>query len=718
MERNYSISNIFGYFAILVSILVFYACKESKTESIALTFDEQESYWINVIDSMYQYAPNEVTEQRFNKIINSNDSLRSKNIIIELMKGVEILKQSRFDEIENILYSLDSLGIDKSSEFIQFEYNRLKYQFYDATNNAELASESVENMRDIANKTNDINQLIFLIIADGFQKKSDYDYYESMSLLYMAIEEMEEINYPRKSYLSKAYNGLGMLMYQLKRYSEAEDYLKKALEIELKANDLAGLARTFGNFTLAYSDGRNPELSIEYLKKALEINEKIGRKSLVISNYYNLGNNYIESDLESRLENAFFYFTKGYELSLEMNFSTGIALNAFGLGKYYFEMKEYDKALPYLIKSWNTSRKNQMKNIEFHCSDLLYKIEKFKGNSNSALSYLEAYSELEKLYYEHVKSKDVEELAIKHNVEKTEAENKHLLETLELNNTIAKQKEIYFYIVLGVLFLVILFTITLVRSYKRQKGLLIALNHRNEEVEIKNRALNNMISERDQLVKTIIHDLRNPLSAIKGCIELVQNEKDEAELDMIVGMMKTSSRNLDVIISSLLISYSDQKNIQAERFTKANIKAVLEKNILAYLFESKVKDIKIDMHIEDFEAEIEQNAMVSILGNLLTNAIKYSPIGSNIHIEAKKLVFSWTLTLTDEGPGFSENDKKNMFAMFASMSAKPTGNEIKTGIGLFSVKKTIDMLGGKITLNENYTNGAQFICEFPLKYKD
>ena len=718
MEHNYSISNVFGYFAIIASILLFYACKESRPESVALASEEQESYWINVIDSMYQYAPIEIIEKRFDKIRNTEDSLNSKNIIIEIMTGVEFLKQSKFDKVEHTINSLDSLGVHNSSEFIQFEYYRLKYQFYDLKNNVELSAESIEKIREISNKTNTPYHHFFLMIAEGFQKKSEFNYHESLSILNQVIQEMEEVNYPRKSYLSKAYNGVGMLMYQLKKYDEAEQYIKKALEYELKANDLAGLARTYGNFTLAYSESRNSELSIEYLKKALEINEKIGRKSFVVSNNYNIGHSYFESDLESRLENALIYFTKGYELSIEIEYSIGIALNAFGLGRYYFEMKEYDKALPYLLKSWNESQKNQMKSIQYHVSNLLYQIEKHKGNLNSALSYLEAYSELEKLYYEHVKSKDVEELVIKHNVEKTEAENKHLLETLELNNTITKQKEMYFYIVLGVLLLVVLFTITLVRSYRRQKGLLVALNHRNEEVEIKNRALNNMISERDQLVKTIIHDLRNPLSAIKGCIDLVQNEKDEAELDMIVGMMKTSSRNLDVIISSLLISYSEQKNIQAERFTKVNIKSVLEKNILAYLFESKVKDINIDMHIEDFEAEIEQNAIVSILGNLLTNAIKYSPIGSNIHIEAKKLVNSWTLTLTDEGPGFSENDKKNMYAMFASMSAKPTGNEIKTGIGLFSVKKTIDMLNGKITLNDNYTNGAQFICEFPLKYRD
>ncbi|MDV7395221.1 ATP-binding protein, partial [Arthrospira platensis SPKY1] len=65
-------------------------------------------------------------------------------------------------------------------------------------------------------------------------------------------------------------------------------------------------------------------------------------------------------------------------------------------------------------------------------------------------------------------------------------------------------------------------------------------------------------------------------------------------------------------------------------------------------------------------------------------------------------------------PGISEEDQKRVFEKYANISSQPTNNEKSTGIGLFSVKKSVDSLKGTIELHNNPGKGATFVCQFPV----
>ena len=71
------------------------------------------------------------------------------------------------------------------------------------------------------------------------------------------------------------------------------------------------------------------------------------------------------------------------------------------------------------------------------------------------------------------------------------------------------------------------------------------------------------------------------------------------------------------------------------------------------------------------------------------------------------------VSIKDEGPGFTDEDKKKLFQRFAKLSARPTGGELSTGLGLSIVKKIIEMMNGKIELRSEFGAGAEFIISFP-----
>jgi signal transduction histidine kinase len=103
--------------------------------------------------------------------------------------------------------------------------------------------------------------------------------------------------------------------------------------------------------------------------------------------------------------------------------------------------------------------------------------------------------------------------------------------------------------------------------------------------------------------------------------------------------------------------------------------------------------------------------MVQVLENLISNAVKYSPPGKNIFVRLRQQSGAIRLEVQDEGPGLSGEDQKKLFGKFARLSAKPTGGEHSTGLGLSIVKKMVEALTGRVWCESEPGRGATFIVE-------
>src|SRR6202043_2304890 len=102
------------------------------------------------------------------------------------------------------------------------------------------------------------------------------------------------------------------------------------------------------------------------------------------------------------------------------------------------------------------------------------------------------------------------------------------------------------------------------------------------------------------------------------------------------------------------------------------------------------------------------------IDNVLSNAIKYSPIGGRIEVGVDRRGESAVIRISDEGPGLSPEDTARLFGRFQRLSAKPTGGETSTGLGLSIVKRIIDMHGGEVTANSaGPGQGSTFTVTLP-----
>ena len=110
---------------------------------------------------------------------------------------------------------------------------------------------------------------------------------------------------------------------------------------------------------------------------------------------------------------------------------------------------------------------------------------------------------------------------------------------------------------------------------------------------------------------------------------------------------------------------------------------------------------------------MDTSVAVQVLENLVSNAVKYSPPGKDIFVRLQKRAEAVRVEVQDQGPGLSAEDQKKLFGKFARLSAKPTGGEHSTGLGLSIVKKMVEAMNGQVWCESELGRGATFTVEFP-----
>ena len=130
---------------------------------------------------------------------------------------------------------------------------------------------------------------------------------------------------------------------------------------------------------------------------------------------------------------------------------------------------------------------------------------------------------------------------------------------------------------------------------------------------------------------------------------------------------------------------------------------------------AKQQTIHLQSETPPVNALVDPGVLTQVVENLVSNAVKYSPPGKNIFVRLKKEAQAVRLEVQDEGPGLSAEDQKKLFGKFARLSAKPTGGEHSTGLGLSIVKKMVEAMEGRVWCESEPGHGATFVVTLPAK---
>jgi signal transduction histidine kinase len=252
--------------------------------------------------------------------------------------------------------------------------------------------------------------------------------------------------------------------------------------------------------------------------------------------------------------------------------------------------------------------------------------------------------------------------------------------------------------------------------------------------------LEELNQEKNELIGIVAHDLKNPLSAIRLTVEaLMTDVSPEERMHFLRLIQDSSERALELITNLLNIEVLDKGgHVLILEPTDAHM--IIADLVTQYRVPAAVKAITIEWHQEQTLTVLaESQAFRQVIDNLLSNAVKYSPHGKTVWVEVKTLDVSellhcipsnyaalieeqqshisspsWLLiSIRDEGAGFTEEDKQRIFGKFARLSAKPTGGESSTGLGLSIAKRYVEAMNGQIWLESECGKGTTFFVAFP-----
>ncbi len=235
------------------------------------------------------------------------------------------------------------------------------------------------------------------------------------------------------------------------------------------------------------------------------------------------------------------------------------------------------------------------------------------------------------------------------------------------------------------------------------------------ETEIQKETLQQANLELDKFVYRVSHDLRAPLSSMKGVIEIIKDETTDSFIEENLNLMKGSIKKLDEFIKELL-EYS-RNSRQETKKQEINFKEMLDEinNNLKYMEGNNSRKVDLKYEIKNSNTFHSDRSKINILlNNLISNAIKYqNPKSSNPSVDIKISVseLETGIIVKDNGIGISRENQNKIFEMFYRVSDNNTG----TGLGLYLVKEIVDKLAGKIEVESEVGKGTAFIVRFPNK---
>jgi signal transduction histidine kinase/DNA-binding response OmpR family regulator len=265
--------------------------------------------------------------------------------------------------------------------------------------------------------------------------------------------------------------------------------------------------------------------------------------------------------------------------------------------------------------------------------------------------------------------------------------------------------------VIGLL-LTVFFSILIVSDYSKSQLY-------KKQLEIANFKTKNLLKSREQLISTVSHDLKTPLSTIVGYSELLGNSDINTKQSYFIKNIKNSSEYITQLVQDLLdFSQIEAGKISIEKvpFSLPEIIEDVARNIQTVY---KQKDIDLIINIdEQFQKRIvgDPFRLKQILTNIIGNAYKFTEKG---HIRIAAYANdnqSFTISIQDTGIGIEKANQKLVFEEFAQANEGIEKKYGGTGLGLSICQKIISILGGSLSLESIFGKGSTFIIQLPLLF--
>ena len=246
----------------------------------------------------------------------------------------------------------------------------------------------------------------------------------------------------------------------------------------------------------------------------------------------------------------------------------------------------------------------------------------------------------------------------------------------------------------------------------------------NQSLNETNSVLQRINAQKNEILGVAAHDLKNPLGGVVGfagairvCLDNEDIQPYRTEMIDMAESIEQSARHMLHIINGLLNASALEDGAVTLDMTDCEMDMLVGSVVSMNEATAKRKGIVVR-----FEAEAgcvvrgDLQRLQELVDNLVSNAIKYSPSGSTAWLRVyHSAPTTVRISVRDSGPGLTDDDKKRLFGKFQKLSARPTGGESSTGLGLAIAKSIVELHNGHIWAESEPGEGSTFFVDLPVK---
>jgi len=586
--------------------------------------------------------------------------------------------------------------------------------------NYDLAKRFYEKSMIICKKHQDFEGIALCLTGIATVLTHWGDYNQALSQYLESLKFWEEMG--NREGIAKSYNNIGMLYQELGEYERANDYYKKALLIFEDLKDhwfIVNMTLHIGDIYLQTDDY---EKALEFFLQALEYEKTVDNKKLKAIALSNIGEVYSKmGDFHEALD----YQNKALILKKELGDKKRLSITYSELGNIYKNLGDYTKALDFLIKglelATEINAKYQINTSYKYLSDVYSSIGDYQKSLDFYKKYIEGSEDVNSMESKKI----IAQLQSQYQLEKKEKENNALRNSEDLNEAKIRIQQLVIILAGIILIASLILAFVFRRREKQKKKLNIQMALKNKEIEQQGERVQKLNIElqeanatKDKFFSILAHDLKNPFNSLILLTEVLLDDINILSKEEIIEYLekiKTSSENTYTLLQNLLDWAGSQTGKHEVFPQKLDMNALIKETVSLLGPNADNKEITIN---PDFSgncyAYADKNMIATVLLNLMSNAIKFTPRKGKIDIGIERDNQLVVFTISDNGVGISDKDRENIFRIDKKIQNKGTEKEPGTGLGLILCKEFVEKNNGEIWVESEPGNGSRFRFSIPV----
>lgn len=645
---------------------------------------------------------------------NTRDSLEQQITRIKKKKGFSTQDTLYIDLLNSLgaelrYFKTDSL-FQLSQEAMNFskKSNYLKGQcqaflgiayYYSDKGDSDKAIENYSRSLELATKLGDNKLILTLQNNLGGEHTYNGDYAKALEFFLEGIQLAERND--DKHVLSILNENIANLYASQKDFEQALEFLKKVKKINTEIGNEVFMAETTGNMASVYADMGELEYAMFHINSSIAVFERHEIMDWLAFAYEIKGKTYLK---QKKYKWALHWYHQSEMLHKNLEDSRGEIDLLNGMAEAYLGLEKDNISKTYALRAYDISKSIKFKEGVQKCAKTLYKLFKKDGNFEKALAYHETYQKLSNTLSRTDNQKSLTML-------KTKVEHERQREAWGLERQKAKAEQKYYvYAALIILLVFLSVTILVRRSEKIQRKLNAELNLKQTDLEKNEGELREINATKDKLFSIIGHDLRGPIGAFQGLLNLFRDgEMSQKEFLAFIPKLRNDIDNISFTLNNLLSWGQSQMNGLITNPSAISVDALVDGNIKLLSEIAQNKSIQLISRLPPNTMAWSDGDQIDIvIRNLISNALKFTPESGIVTIEAIEKNNYWEIAVRDTGIGIDEETKQKIFKENSAVTTYGTNNEKGTGLGLSLCKEMIEKNDGTIWVESIPGKGTSF----------